>query len=96
MNLDPDFLTILLHGVPVFGDARLGLDQLLPGDRRAARGDLHHFNAAIHRADVEAEPAAHAIGLADHRTGSQGGGFQLAVRVERISIRLDHHALVVY
>ena len=54
VDIDANLLTILLHGVPVFGDGGLGLDELLPGDRRAARRDFHHFNAALHRADVEA------------------------------------------
>ena len=68
------------------------MDQLLPGDRRAARRDFHHFNAALHGADVEAKPAAHAIGLTDHRTGPLGGGFHLAVGLWRVGVRFDHQA----
>src|SRR5215472_3301437 len=61
VNMNPHLVPVRLHLLPVLGHLALLLRQFVPRHRSSFRRFFDHLNAVLHRANVEAQPATHAI-----------------------------------
>ena len=89
MNVNAMFIPVALHRVPIFGHFGLRFRKLIPSHRGTAWGQFHHFNAVLHRTDVVAKAAAHAIFFAYTRLRTRRDRFLFTVRMNIIGARLD-------
>src|SRR5271169_5240173 len=87
VDMNPVLFPVGLHFLPIFGDFAMRLSYFIPRHGSLAGGLFHHADAAIHRANIEAQAAADAILLANLNLGTRPDSLFLPVGANVVAAR---------
>src|SRR5579862_3404330 len=87
VNVDAHLFAVRFHLFPVFADFGLLLRDFIPSHRRPPRRLFHHADTAVHRADVEAQPAANTILFAHDNARARVHRLFFSIRAHVVTAR---------
>src|ERR1700756_1612885 len=87
VNMDAHLLPVRFHLFPIFGDFGLLLSDFIPSHGRPPRRLFHHADAAVNRANIEAQTAADTIFFAHMNAGPRVHSLLFSIRPHVVTSR---------